>query len=142
LQEAAATEGVDGPQGRECEEEVDESEAERSPQRSIRGEPRVHENCRRVKGNDVDSAHLLTKHDNKRGQSRASDTRDSEELDEATNVVAIADYRPLNFELTVNIVKISCRLNGIVAQSQKGLERLRIFVFFLLRGQLSMQWEF
>ena len=53
-------------------------------------------------------AHLLTNHDDERGDGRAAVARDGEEFDEADNVVApLSEDFGLGFELSVDIVEIA-----------------------------------
>lgn len=89
--QCSSSKGVDGPESRECKEEVDKSEAPRSPQRLVGAKARIHKNRGRVECNNVDTAHLLGDHDSERGKGSAANTRDRKELDESSYIVALSD---------------------------------------------------
>jgi hypothetical protein len=109
---------VNGPECRERKKEVDKTEAPRSPQCLILIKARRHEDCGGVECDDVDTAHLLRNHDSERGKGRAANSRNGEELDKASYVVALADDGRLNFELFMDVIEIASCLERAVAKSQ------------------------
>ena len=62
-QQGAATVGVDGEDGRESEEEVDQTESPRRKQSLGNASTGLLEDSRGVEGDDVDTTHLLRQHD-------------------------------------------------------------------------------
>lgn len=60
---------------------------------------------------------MLSNHDSEGGERCSSDTGDGEKLNEAGNIVALADDFLLNFKLTVDIVQVTSSLEWVVAQS-------------------------
>jgi hypothetical protein len=92
------------------------SEAQGCDQGSLSTGACLHEDSAGVEGDDVDAAHLLGYHNGEASERRATDTRDSEQLDEAGGVVAVADNGGFLDELRVYEVEISCGLDGGVAQ--------------------------
>ena len=71
---------VDGEQGGEGEDKVDGSETEGRVQGLSRGRSSSDKDGRRVEGDDVDTAHLLTEHDNSGGDRGSSNSGDGEQL--------------------------------------------------------------
>jgi hypothetical protein len=53
---------------------------------------------------NVNTTHLLSNHDNERGQSRATQARDGEELDEASDVARVAHNFLLDIDLSGDVV--------------------------------------
>ena len=123
-QEGAAAEGVDGPDGRPREDEVDETESERRPQSLLWRSAGVDEDGRGVEGNDVDTAHLLRKHDGERGQGGAADTRNGEQLDESLRVVGLSGDGAFKLDLRVDVVDIASGLKRRVSQTKQRAVRL------------------
>jgi hypothetical protein len=71
---------------------------------------------------------LLSNHDYKGSESCSSNTGNSEELNEAGDVVALANNFLLDFELAVNVIEVTCGLKWVVAQSQERFICLWVFV--------------
>lgn len=65
------------------------------------------------------TAHLLGDHDGERCKGCAADTRDSKHLNNSLGVVGCADDLVLDEKLSVNVVKITCGLDWMVAQAEK-----------------------
>ena len=86
------------------------------------------------------AAHLLCDHNHKRGQSRAAYSRNSEQLEEPSEIstlpdrdllafrdpyasnVTVAEHDLLETDLTVDVVKISGRLKRGITESAEGFE--------------------
>ena len=75
---------------------------------------------------------MLSDHDDKRGKGCPSNPWNSEELDKAGDIVALANDLFLNFELAVDVVQVSRGLEGVIAQFQEGSVRLRVFVLLCI----------
>ena len=103
-QKGPATEGINCPDCWESKYEIDKSETEGCEQSLVIAKPRIDKDRRRVEGNDVDTAHLLGNHDREGGKSGPANTRDGEELNETSDIVAVADDFLLDFKLAVDIV--------------------------------------
>lgn len=127
-EQAAATEGVDGPEGGEAEEPVDETESERADHGNLLGEAGVDENGGGVEGDDVDTAELLGQHDSEGSQVGAADTGDGEELGEAGEVVGLAHKLVLDLELSADVVHITGDLEVVVAKQAHGLPGVGVAV--------------
>ena len=121
-EEVSPAPSIDGPDCRPCEHKVDKTEPERGEQSLQISGTCLHENRRAVESDDVDTAHLLGKHDREGGSSGTSNTRDREELDETCDVVAAADDICLLLNLGVDIVQIPRSLQRCVTEPTKGLE--------------------
>lgn len=114
-QERTTSEGVDSENGGPGENEVDQSETPRSEKRLLWRCTSLNEDCRRVESNDVDTTHLLGKHDSEGGKSRTADTGNGEQLDKALDVVASSDKGVLNLDLGVDVVQVACCLELTVS---------------------------
>ena len=114
-EEGATTEGVDGPEGGEREEPVDETEAEGRKQGLELRRAGFFKDGGAVEGDDVDAAHLLGDHDGESGESGAADTGDGEELDEALGVVGTGQQLVLDFQLGVDVEHVAGDLDRMVA---------------------------
>ena len=72
----------------------------------------------------VDTAHLLSNHDDTRSLRCTTDARDGKQLDEAREEVfslcqaGVFDHALLLIKLGLNVVDVSCCLQGRVAESQ------------------------
>ena len=121
-EQSAAAPGVDRPDGGPGEDEVDETEAEGGEEGVQVGGSSLGEDGGGVEGDDVDTAHLLSEHDHERRQSRAADTGDGEELDEAGDVVGVPDDVGLLLDLRVDVVQITGRLQRRVSQTAERAE--------------------
>lgn len=77
---------------------------------------------------DRTTYHLLSDHDNETSQGCAPDTRNCEELNEAREVVALANNALLNLKLAVNVVEVAGCLDGVVAKAKKRLVSLLVAV--------------
>lgn len=73
-----------------------------------------------VKGDDVDSAHLLGNHDGESGEGGAANTRDGEEFNEALGIVGAGEELMLDFQLRVDVEHIAGNLDRVVAQLDHG----------------------
>ena len=147
LYELLPSESVNSPDSRPSEDEIDETKAPRSKQRLGVVCTSLLEDGRRVERNDVDcsrlafkvlfsklgthtSAHLLRKHDRARGNCRASQSRCSKELDEASDIVAVfADEMRLCAKLRMDVVEISRCLQFVVTKLLQGAERILVAAF-------------
>ena len=87
-QQIAPTKGVDGVQGRDGEQPVDDAEPQRGGQRRDVAEAGVLEDGRGVVSDDVDAAELLHEHEPRRGDGRVAVAPHGEEFLEA---VALLD---------------------------------------------------
>lgn len=74
--------------------------------------------------------HLLRNHDYERGHSRTTDPRNSEQLSEASDVVALANNGGLDLKLGVDVVQITGGLNWMKSKPQQRLVCLVILVLF------------
>lgn len=121
-QESAATVGVNCPDGGPGESKVDKTETEGRKQ-SVGGiRAGLLENRGRVKGDNVDTTHLLGKHDGKGGEGCATDAWDSEELSETRDIVAtLLDERLFHAQLGVDVVQVAGGLKLAVTQALQGL---------------------
>lgn len=107
--------GIDRPDSGPGEDEVDQAEAEGGEEGIQIAGASFDEDGGRVEGYNVDTAHLLRQHNGEGSQGGAADTRDCEELDEAGEVVALADDIRLLQDLGVNVVQITSGLEGSVS---------------------------
>jgi len=115
---------VDRDEGREGKQEVDRAKAERGIERlsgRVVGEDK---DGGRVKGNDVDTAHLLRKHDDTRCDRRSSDSRDGPKLDESLDEAVSLDDLGFFLDLEVDVVEISSGLNVVVTEATERLESI------------------
>ena len=83
-----------------------------------------------VKGDDVDTAHLLGQHDGEGGACRPAHTGNGEKLDEAGDVVGAADDVGFFLDLGVDVVQIARGLEGRVAQAAEGAESIGVAALF------------
>lgn len=111
---------IDGEDGGEGENEVNSAETEGREQCLLLRGSSKNEDGRGVEGDDVDSAHLLTEHDNSRCDSSSSNTGNREELHSSSEVVIASDDLSLLHELDVNVVDIS---GGLKFRESKSAER-------------------
>lgn len=145
-QQRPPTKGVDGPDGRPGEDEVDQAETERREQRARVAGTSLRKHRRAVEGNDVDcrmtgsarsrtprdisrltSAQLLGQHDSERSEGSATDTRDREELEEASHIVAaVLDKFRFDAQLGVDVEEIASGLQLGVAEALERLVRLGV----------------
>ena len=86
----------------------------------------IDEDGRRVKGNDVDTAHLLRQHHDERGQGCPADTRNGEQLDEPSDVIVATNDIRLFQDLRVDVVQVPGGLERCIAKAAKRLERIRV----------------
>lgn len=132
--QAAATEGIDGPDGGPGEGEIDEAEAQRGEESLLFAEAALAEDGAGVEGDDVDAAHLLADHDDTGGLGGAAHTGNREEFDETGEEGALRAHTEgldkLLFLLqeTMCVVEITGSLERRVAQTAEGLERLDILL--------------
>lgn len=110
------------------EDEVDQAKPKTSHQSHVVGSSGLLEHSTRVEGDDVDTAHLLGDHDDKRGQRRATETGDGEEFDEPLNICRAVNDLPLDLELRVDVVQISCCLDRVIAKAEKRLHGVLVSV--------------
>lgn len=115
-EQAASSVGVDGPDCRPGEDEVDDTEAEGGDQGGLLGGTAFLEDGGGVECDDVDAAHLLGDHDDEGGESCAADAGDGEELSEAADVGGLADYSFLDLDLRVDVVEVASSLKFMMAQ--------------------------
>ena len=83
-----------------------------------------------VEGDDVDTAHLLGQHDSEGSAGRPAHTRNSEEFDEARDIVGAADDVGFFLDLGVDIVEIAGGLERCVAQAAERAESIGVAAFF------------
>ena len=74
---------------------------------------------------------MLGDHDGPGSEGGAPDTGDGEELDEAGEVVAVADDFGFFEDLSVDVVEIAGGLKAGVAEAAEGLECLGVAVFLI-----------
>ena len=74
---------------------------------------------------------MLGDHDGPGSEGGAPDTGDGEELDEAGEVVAVADDFGFFEDLSVDVVEIAGGLKAGVAEAAEGLECLSVAVFLI-----------
>jgi hypothetical protein len=86
------------------------------------------EDSRAEESDDIDTAQLLRNHDHERRQCCAANTRDGEELDELTEIVALSHDIGFNLELGMDVVQVASGLNVVESEAFQGLESLEIFV--------------
>jgi hypothetical protein len=72
------------------------------------------------------AAHLLREHDDATRDRRAPHARDREELNEAGEVVALADELALDLELRVDVVQVARGLQARVPEPAQARERVRV----------------
>jgi hypothetical protein len=82
---------------------------------------------------------LLSNHDCEGGEGCSSDTGNGEELDEAGDVVALANDLLLDFKLAVDVVQVAGGLEWAVAEPQQGLVRLGVSVLLCSGSQLLIR---
>lgn len=109
-------------------DEVDQAKPETSHQSHVVGSSGLLEHGTRVERDDVDTAHLLGNHDDKRGQCRATETGNGEEFDKTLNICRAVNNLPLDLKLRVDIVQISCCLDRVVAKAEKRLHGVLVSV--------------
>ena len=102
--------GINGPNGRPGEDEVDQSKTEGGEESLETTRASFHENGGGVKGYDVDTTHLLSQHDREGSQGRAANPGDGEKFDESSDIVALADDIGLLENLSMDIVQITSSL--------------------------------
>lgn len=88
----------------------------------------VLEDSRGVEGDDVDTAHLLTDHDDEGSERGSANTGDSEQLDETGHVVALSNDITLDFQLRVDIVEVGSSLDWVVSKLEERFERLCVSI--------------
>lgn len=125
-EQSSSSVGVDGPDGWPSKDEVDETETPRSEERVFVVCTGGLEDTGGEEGDDVDTAHLLGKHDSKRSEGSAADTRNGEELGEASHVVAWQDEARFHCELCVDVVEIASSLQLSVPETLERLIRLGV----------------
>lgn len=123
-QQVPTPESVDGPERGEGEDEVDETKAPRCEQSLETAGTGGLEDGGRVESDDVDTcrdscqrefpckrrkgvsrtAHLLGKHNNERCERGTAHTGNGEQLEEAGNVIALANDFGLDGKLSVHVV--------------------------------------
>lgn len=81
-----------------------------------------------VESNDVDTAHLLSNHDNERRQGRTTNPGDGEELDATLEVVRLADDLCFDLKLRMNVVEVTSCLHGAEAKPNKRLPGLAVAI--------------
>jgi hypothetical protein len=118
-QKSSSAESVDGEDGGPSKDEVDQTEAETGQQGTQLASTCLLEDGAAVERDDVDTAHLLGNHDGKGGQSGTTHARDGEKLEEALYIVGLAEDLLLEFDLDVNIVKITSGLKRVFAQPEE-----------------------
>lgn len=118
--ETSAAKGVDSPEGGEAEEPVDHTETEGSDRGNEGGHARLTENGSGIEGDDVDSAHLLGKHDGEGGEGGAADTGDGEQLAEALSVVGLPNDVVLDLELGADVVNVTSDLDLVESELAHG----------------------
>lgn len=129
-EESAATPGIDCPDGGPGEDEIYETETEggeKSFQVTCTG---FAEDGGRVESDDVNTTHLLGQHDSEGSASGTTYTRNSEELDEACDIVASADDVCLLLDLSVDVIEIASSLERGIAESAKRSEGIRVSTLF------------
>ena len=124
--ESTAPPGINGPDSGPGKDEVDETESERSEQGIQVIGSSVYEDSRRVESDDVDAAHLLSQHDCEGGASCTSDTGNCEEFDEAGDVIALANNICLLLDLSVDVVKITSRLERGISETAERSESVGV----------------
>lgn len=121
----SSAKSINGPHSRPSEQKVDQAKAPTGPQSSVVGNSALSEDCAGVERDDVDTAHLLSNHDNTGSPSGAPDARNGEELKEASeDVVGLCEASLLGkdfllVEDTLDVVEISGGLKGRVSESQE-----------------------
>lgn len=124
----AVTYSVNGPESREREDPVDGTKAERTKSGLEGGHAGIDKDGGGVKGNDVDTAHLLGNHDNESSNVGTANSGNGEELSESSDVVALAHEIPLNVELSADVVHVAGALDGVVSELDHGLPSLGVAV--------------
>jgi len=125
-QQRASTKGIDGPDGGPGKGKVDEAKAKRCQQGVEVVCACVFEDGARVKGDNVDAAHLLGDHHDKDSARGATDARDAKQVDEAGDVVGLADDGRFDGELGVDVVDVAGGLDRVVAQAQQRAHRVAV----------------
>jgi len=121
-QKCATAVGVDCPDGgpRKC--KVNNTETEGRKESTSGTRAGLLENRARVKGDNVDTTHLLGKHDGERREGCATDAGNGEELGEARDVVAaLGDKGLFHAQLSVDVVQVTSSLKLGITQA---LQRL------------------
>lgn len=130
------SERVDRPHGRPGEEEVYQTEPPGGQETAGVAGAGVRKHRRRVKGDDVDAAHLLRNHDNAGGLSGTADTWNGEELHEAGEEVAVGgggrffNQNVFLDQLRVDVVEIACRLERAPSETEKRPVRFGVHSLF------------
>lgn len=124
--QASATEGINGPEGREGEEPVDGTKAERAKSSLELAHTGVDEDGGRVESDNVDTAHLLGNHDDESSDSGAAYSGNGEKLSESSDIVGLGHNMFLNGELGTNVVEIAGNLDVIVSKLGHGLPSISV----------------
>lgn len=127
-QEGSTAKSVDGPEGREGKEPVDQPETETAQHGLELAIAGLLKDGGAVEGDDVDSAHLLGDHDRESGQSSTAHARDGEEFDEALGVVGVGKQLMLDLELRVDVEHVAGYLDRVVAQLDHRIPSLWVAV--------------
>ena len=127
-QQRSSAEGVNGPEGGEGKQEVDQTESHGGDHGGELAETRILEYSPRVESDDVDAAKLLSKHDREGGDGGSSDSRNGEETSSTGPVVVPANDSGLDRNLSMDVVDITSNLDRVVSQQSQGLPRLGIAV--------------
>ena len=87
------------------------------------------EDSRAEESDDIDTAQLLRNHDHERRQCCAANTRDGEELDELTEIVALSHDIGFNLELGMDVVQVASGLELSVTESFQRLVSVQVAAF-------------
>ena len=143
-QEAAATKGIDGPDGGPGEHKVDKTETEGCNQCLLLPEATLTEDGGGVEGDDVNcrgqscsgtfkkilvltATHLLSNHDDTGCLGRTADTRNGEEFNKTCEEAAVRAYAERTNELLLlgqecmGIVEVASSLDRVVSQTEERL---------------------
>lgn len=113
-EQRSSSESVDGPESGESEEPVDETETERAQHGLKIVVSSINEDSGRVKGDDVNTTHLLCNHNSESGDAGTAHAGDGEELCETGYVVTLARKLVFDGQLSMDVVNISGNLDWVV----------------------------
>lgn len=116
-----------GGKGNLREYKVNQSKSKTSNQCILFRSTSLSEDSRRVKGDNVDTTHLLTNHNDERGESCSTKTGNGEELSDSRQVVTLTDDCCFNLELAIDKVKITSGKKIVLAKSAEGIVGFSIF---------------
>jgi hypothetical protein len=113
---SSATLGVDEKQGRDREDDLNSTIAERCVQGLVRRITGLREDCRAVEGDDVDTAHLLSNHDCRSTVVCAPNAGNGEAVAEAGKVTCTTSHSELGLVDDIRVVVVSGGDNGVLSK--------------------------